>query len=108
LQEATTYEEWCKVAEALDHQFHKDEWKAIEAYGYYDYSLIRKIVRNLRRYRESNKREDAVNQKDILYACLKNNFGGIENQKLYSNTFIGTKYLIEDYVDEGNNLGKSE
>ncbi|CAM0136842.1 hypothetical protein VKS41_007423 [Umbelopsis sp. WA50703] len=100
MQEATTYEEWCQVAEALDHQFQKDDWKAIEAYGYYDYSLIRKIVRNLRKYRESNKRADAANQKDILYACLKNNFGGIENQKLYSNTFIGTKYLIEDYVDE--------
>lgn len=101
MQQATTYEEWCQTAEALDKQFKKDEWKEIDAYGYYDYGLIHKIVRNLSKYRQSDKPSDALKQKDILYACLKNNFGGIENQKLYSNTFIGTKHLIEEYVEEG-------
>ncbi|KAI8575056.1 hypothetical protein K450DRAFT_263506 [Umbelopsis ramanniana AG] len=100
MQQATTYEEWCQTAEALDKQFKKDEWKEIDAYGYYDYALIHKIVRNLSKYRQSDKPSDALKQKDILYACLKNNFGGIENQKLYSNTFLGTKHLIEDYVEE--------
>jgi hypothetical protein len=101
MQQAKTYEEWRQSAEALDKQFNKDEWKEIDAYGYYDYGLIYKIVRNLCKYRQSDKLDDALKQKDILYACLKNNFGGIENQKLYSNTFIGTKRLIEDYVEEG-------
>jgi hypothetical protein len=101
MEEATTYEEWCQTAEALDRQFKKDEWKEIDAYGYYDYALIQKIVRNLKRYRKSEKAVDAQKQKDILYACLKHNFGGIENQKLYSNTFIGTKRLIDNYVEEG-------
>lgn len=100
MQEATTYEEWCQAAEALDKQFKKDEWKEIDAYGYYDYALIQKIVRNLRKYRQSDNPDDALKQKDILYACLKHNFGGIENQKLYSNTFIGTKRLIDSYVEE--------
>ncbi|KAI7866425.1 acyl transferase/acyl hydrolase/lysophospholipase [Spinellus fusiger] len=59
-----------------------------------------KVIQHLRMYRESSDPEDAVNLKDVLYACLKQNFAGIENAKLYSNTYLGTKVLVEEYVEE--------
>lgn len=37
---------------------------------------------------------------NVLELCLRNNFAGIENFRLYSETFFGTKYLIESYLSE--------
>lgn len=79
----------------------KEEWKRNPTYGYYDYRLIQKVIKHLRLYRGRTDAESANNLKDVLYACLKQNFAGIENAKLYSNTYLGTKYLIDEYVDEG-------
>ena len=80
---------------------HKNEWKTSAPYGFYDYRLLHKVISRLRKYRESDTPEDADNLKDVLYACLKQNFAGIENAKLYSNTYLGTKRLVEEYVAEG-------
>lgn len=80
----------------------KEEWKSTPAYGFYDYRLVQKVIRHLQSYRGKDDPESANHLKDVLYACLKQNFAGIENAKLYSNTYLGTKYLIDDYVDEGN------
>ncbi|KAI8086550.1 acyl transferase/acyl hydrolase/lysophospholipase [Halteromyces radiatus] len=100
LRSSTSYEEWCRAAKDLDNYMNKEEWKSTPAYGYYDYRLIQKVIKHLRLYRERDDPESANNLKDVLYACLKQNFAGIENAKLYSNTYLGTKYLIEDYVNE--------
>ncbi|KAG0173391.1 hypothetical protein DFQ28_010431 [Apophysomyces sp. BC1034] len=100
LRAATSYKEWCRAADALDKYMHKDTWKLSDAYGFYDYRLIQKVITHLRMYRESDDPEDALNLKDVLYACLKQNFAGIENAKLYSNSYLGTKKLVEDYVNE--------
>ncbi|KAI8138327.1 acyl transferase/acyl hydrolase/lysophospholipase [Fennellomyces sp. T-0311] len=102
LRAAQSYEEWCQAAEALDKYMGKDAWKESAPYGYYDYRLMQKVVRHLRLYRANAEHDaDASNNlKDVLYACLKQNFAGIENAKLYSNTYLGTKKLVEEYVDE--------
>ncbi|GME81678.1 unnamed protein product [Ambrosiozyma monospora] len=36
----------------------------------------------------------------ILRSGLLRNFGGISNKQLYNKSYIGTKIIIEDYVDE--------
>lgn len=84
---------------------HKDEWKKIVPYAYYDYRLIKKVIKNLRKYRKGTTKEDANKLLDVLYVCLKQNFAGIENAKLYSNTYLGTKVLVEEYIEEGISLG---
>ena len=33
-------------------------------------------------------------------ACVKSNFAGMEGPRLYSETFLGTKNLIQEYTDE--------
>ncbi|ORX47228.1 patatin-domain-containing protein [Hesseltinella vesiculosa] len=100
LRASRTYEEWCVAAEALDRYMNKDDWKANPVYGYYDYRLIQKVIKHLRIYRCANDEDSAVHLKDVLYVCLKQNFAGVENAKLYSNTYLGTKYLIDDFVNE--------
>lgn len=103
LRRAQTYEEWCRAAEALDRYIGKGSWKESAPYGFYDYRLIQKVIKHLQIYMKDayNDPDAAQNLKDVLYACLKHNFAGIENRKLYSNTYLGTKRLIEEYVDEG-------
>ncbi|KAI8062118.1 acyl transferase/acyl hydrolase/lysophospholipase [Gongronella butleri] len=100
LRASKTYEEWCAAAEALDRYMDKDDWKAKPAYGYYDYRLIQKVIKHLRKYRAADDEESAIRLQDVLYVCLKQNFAGVENAKLYSNTYLGTKYLIDEYVNE--------
>lgn len=36
----------------------------------------------------------------VLNLCLKNNFAGVENFSLYSQSFYGTKHLVENYYLE--------
>ncbi|KAI8975177.1 hypothetical protein BDF20DRAFT_877304 [Mycotypha africana] len=100
LRASKTYRDWCEAADALDKHMHKDEWKNTIPYAYYDYRLLQKVVKHLRIHRQGNTLEDATKLMDVLYVCLKQNFAGIENEKLYSNTYLGTKRLIEEYVEE--------
>ncbi|CAO3587873.1 unnamed protein product [Absidia cylindrospora] len=100
LRGSTTFEEWCQAAKNLDDYMTKEDWKTTPAHGFYDYRLLQKVVKHLQLYRNMDDPESAQNLKDVLYASLKQNFAGIENAKLYSNTYLGTKYLIDDYVDE--------
>lgn len=37
----------------------------------------------------------------MLEVCLRNNFAGVESFRLYAESFLGTKELVERYVDEG-------
>ncbi|RCH88672.1 hypothetical protein CU098_000890, partial [Rhizopus stolonifer] len=100
LRQSTTYKEWCEAADGLDKYMKKDEWKKSVPFAYYDYRLLQKIVKHLKAYRESDTEEDALKMMDVLYVCLKQNFAGIENEQLYSHTYLGTKLLIEEYVEE--------
>ena len=36
----------------------------------------------------------------LIEACVKNNFVGVENARLYSQTYYGTKNLVQNFVDE--------
>jgi Domain of unknown function (DUF3336) len=37
--------------------------------------------------------------------CLKSNFAGVEGFRLYSETYYGSKHLVEEYVEEGQSDG---
>jgi hypothetical protein len=53
---------------------------------------IRKVRTSLRTLRAKN---DVRGLVGVLEVCLRPNFGGIERVRLYSETFYGTKELIE-------------
>ncbi|KAG0360566.1 hypothetical protein BGZ54_009483 [Gamsiella multidivaricata] len=97
LRNASTYGEWKDAAQKLDTYMKKDEWKNDPDFGYYDYHLLSKVNKNLYRAREANRIEEL---KDTLQGVVKPNFGGVENARLYSQTYHGTKKPIEEYVQE--------
>lgn len=111
-----SYEDWVKAAEELDEHLGNDKWKENDEGSYYDWRTIRQILRQLRKSRKAaeedetsprNRQEYFNGEKraiDDLRAtiegCVKSNFGGTENPRLYSETYYGTKNLLQAYTDE--------
>lgn len=111
LRRQDNYEDWVQAAKNLDRHLGNDEWKADDEGSYYDWKVIRQVVRQLRRLRleaEVDERDSdrrggrrAIDElRATLETCVKNNFGGIENPRLYSETYYGTKDLLQTYVNE--------
>ncbi|MBC7121498.1 MAG: DUF3336 domain-containing protein, partial [Candidatus Methanosuratus sp.] len=108
------YEDWVEAAKDLDRHLGNDKWKIEDEGSYYDWKTIRRVVRDLRRLRseaeqderDSNRRNGRIGRRAIdelrsnLEACIKHNFAGTDNPRLYSETYYGTKKLLQAYVDE--------
>ncbi|KAL5530026.1 hypothetical protein ACEPAF_6283 [Sanghuangporus sanghuang] len=97
LRAASTYEEWKEAALELDEYLGFDEWKRIDEDPFYDWRLVRKVLRSLRNLRRA---DDARGVLGVLETCLRTNFAGVESARVYSETFYGTKDLIEAYIME--------
>ncbi|KAF2254849.1 patatin-domain-containing protein [Trematosphaeria pertusa] len=115
LQNARTYEDWVKGAKELDAYLDNDAWKEKPEYAYYDSRTIRRVHDQMVKLRQraesdengtSNGKATADHQKAVeelrglLEACIKNNFVGFENPRLYSETYYGTKHLVQEFIDE--------
>ncbi|PCH41001.1 patatin-domain-containing protein [Wolfiporia cocos MD-104 SS10] len=92
LRSSKTYQEWKDAALVLDDYMHFDEWKHTDEDPFYDWRLVRKVRRSLRTLRE---KKDARGLLGVLETCIRTNFAGVESSRLYSETFYGTKDLIE-------------
>ncbi|PFH52754.1 hypothetical protein AMATHDRAFT_139236 [Amanita thiersii Skay4041] len=97
LRASTSYDEWKSAALTLDVFLNFDEWKRVDEDPFYDWKLVRKVKRSLRTMREGN---DARGCLGVLETCIRANFAGVESPRLYSETFYGTKELIESYFSE--------
>ena len=112
LNASTSYDEWVTAAKELDIHLKNDKWKHEDEYAYYDHATVRKVKRQLETLRRRVEAEatsstngaDAPRAIDelrsLLEACMKNNFVGVENPRLYSETYYGTKELVQAFVDE--------
>ncbi|KAJ9233037.1 hypothetical protein DTO207G8_9105 [Paecilomyces variotii] len=112
LHATANYEDWLKEARALDAYLDNENWKKQDEYAYYDHLTINKVVAQLKRIRKEalleaqNGRSSASEVpaieelRALLEACVKNNFCGVENPRLYSETYSGTKDLVQEYMDE--------
>ncbi|CAG8746678.1 597_t:CDS:2, partial [Acaulospora morrowiae] len=99
LRRTTTYEEWVVAANELDEHFNYNEWKNEIPFGYYDFNLLQKVNRDLKNLMKGPN-ENALLLKNAVQNCVKNNFAGVENVRLYSQTYYGTKKLVENYYNE--------
>lgn len=97
LKHAANYQEWREIALALDEVTGNQDWKLDNTSPYYDYSLIADRLTRMRRYRLA--RND-LNLMRLLREGLHHDLGNIGHPLLYSHAYIGTKKLIEDYVEE--------
>ena len=100
LRNAPDYATWCKVARELDKHFGRDVWRKEASDPNYDWRLIKNLTNRLKKYRvKENNVQALVNT--LAEGGVKGNCGGVENRRLYSMTYFGTKDIIEDYLDEG-------
>ena len=97
LQTAYTYRDWKRAALDFDAYRNYDEWKSHDASPFYDWRLVQRVVRAMRLAREQDQAQALMG---ILTLCVKQGFAGIENLELYSQSFYGTKQLIERYYYE--------
>ena len=72
LRRARSYGEWKAAAADLDQHLSNDIWCEEDDFAYYDHSLIRRVLKNLKTLRESGNSEEL---KGALEACIKANFG---------------------------------
>ncbi|KAI9893558.1 MAG: hypothetical protein M1814_006354 [Vezdaea aestivalis] len=108
-----SYADWVREAKSLDSHLGNELWKEDDEYAYYNHDTVRRVLEQLRKTRreaENNEGGLEVNDRkttaavqelvSLLEASVKNNFVGIENPRLYSETHYGTKQLVQDFIDE--------
>ena len=62
----------------LDEHLGFDEWKRVDDYPFYDWRLVRKVLKSLRSLR---KNDDARGVLGVLETCLRTNFAGVESAR---------------------------
>ncbi|GAB7358605.1 hypothetical protein MBLNU230_g2665t1 [Neophaeotheca triangularis] len=111
LSTQTSYQDWVEGAKELDQHLGNDRWKDEDEYAYYNDKTVRKARDQMRQLRKAAEKEEASNDspfaqraiddlRSLAEACAKNNFAGYENPRLYSETYYGTKELVQSFVDE--------
>ena len=97
IEHAQSYDEYEAACLAHDALSGAEEWKATDESDNYDHLLIRKRVQRLQIARGKG---DIHALMSILHEGLHGNLGNIANPILLSHCKIGTKYLIEQFIDE--------
>jgi predicted acylesterase/phospholipase RssA len=115
LQDARSYEDWVRGAKELDTHLGNDAWKEKAEYAYFDSKTIKRVLEQMVKLRQRAESDEhgrsETKGKDgqhaavedlraLMEACIKNNFVGFENPRLYSETYYGTKDIVQKFVDE--------
>lgn len=109
LNSTANYQDWIAAAKELDNHLGNEKWKQTDEYAYYDAKTIRRVKETLSKLRAQIEQESSTGKGDehvinqlrgLLEACVKSNFVGFENPHLYSESYYGTKHLVQEYVDE--------
>uniref|UniRef100_A0A8H7NNW8 Patatin-like phospholipase domain-containing protein n=1 Tax=Bionectria ochroleuca TaxID=29856 RepID=A0A8H7NNW8_BIOOC len=110
MRETSNYRDWVDAAKELDLYLGRLTWKEENDFAYYDSKTVRRAWDQMRKARQAaesfeNKDEGDGGQKArelraLIEVCVKNNFVGVENARLYSQTYYGTKNLVQNFVDE--------
>jgi len=97
LEQAQTYEQWKAAALELDYLEGNVEWKEEFASDLYNYNLIYDRLRELRQYHQTG---EYSRLKRAIREGLHHDLGDISNPALYHNSYVGTKHLIEEYINQ--------
>jgi predicted acylesterase/phospholipase RssA len=97
MAEATSYEEWRVAALALDHIDGAANWREQAESPDYDHKLLASRVKVLRKLRRQKDLDRLIFR---LREELHGNLGNMANPALYQHCRVGTKKLINAYLDE--------
>lgn len=96
-QYAMTFDEWNSAALELDQLTNKIKWKQKNESTLYDYKLIEDVTNKLKTARLNK------DYAQLLYTIRTNwvrNLGNMGNVNLYRHSHVGTKFLIDNYMEE--------
>ncbi|OCK83476.1 patatin-domain-containing protein [Lepidopterella palustris CBS 459.81] len=96
MSNAETYEEWRAAAEKLDFLEGNNTWKLEHECEEYDAALVSARLRQLDDARISC---DVSKMLFLIRTSLTRGLGGMGNLRLYKHSHIGTKTLIERYIE---------
>lgn len=96
LKNAETMEQWKEAAEELDELEGNKSWKEDNTFDGFDAELIEARLRELDTARINC---DVKAMLHLVRTALSRNLGGMGNIALYRHSHIGTKNLIERYID---------
>jgi len=94
---AESYEEWKSIALKIDEESGAQEWKFDNCSPYFDAEIIAHRLVLLKRYRLQKRTRDLMY---ILREGLTYDIANIAHPMLFTSTYMGTKKIIEDYVEE--------
>ncbi len=97
MEQAKTYEQWKAFAIKHDNLTGAEKWKNTIQTKLYDFNSIRTRTDNLQKHRADR------NDLGILFALkegIHGNMAGMGKPILYTKAKVGTKKLIEDYIQE--------
>ena len=97
LAEAASYEQWREAAAALDRLDGKEKWREEPESPDYDHKLLASRVKLLRRLRRQKDLDRLIFR---LREELHGNLGNMANPALYQHSRVGTKKLVNAYLDE--------
>ncbi|KAK2589825.1 hypothetical protein QQS21_012496 [Conoideocrella luteorostrata] len=113
MRKASTYQDWVAAARELDAFLGRQTWREENEFAYYDSKTVKRVWEQLKKLRAKAEAQEtkSANQigehrtavedlKSLVEACVKNNFVGVENARLYSQTYYGTKNLVQNFIDE--------
>lgn len=96
-EKAANYQEWRDISLELDALTGLDLWKIETASDHYHHQLLRDRLLTLRQYQASHDHKLLIR---ALREGLHHDLGNMGNPLLYGRAHVGTKRLIEDYVDQ--------
>lgn len=112
MRKTSNYRDWVGAAKELDGYLGRQTWKEENDFAYYDSKTVRRVWDHIRKTRARAEEQERLGEKGedskavgelkaLIEACVKNNFVGVENSRLYSQTYYGTKNLVQNFLDEG-------
>lgn len=97
IDQAQSYDEYKRACLAYDAAAGLNKWKKSDESGDYDHVLIRKRLNRIKDARQRHAPRDLMS---ILHEGIHGNLGNIANPALYHKTKLGTKELIEEFLEE--------
>ena len=97
LRHANCYEEWKDLALKLDQESGAEAWKYDNCSPYFDAEILSKRYNLLKKYRAQQRSLDLVY---VVREGLAYDIANIGHPMLFAETYIGTKKIIEHYVEE--------
>ena len=97
LAQADNYTEWKSIALRIDEESGAQEWKYDNCSPYFDAEVITHRLGLLKRYRQQKRTTDLMY---LLREGLSYDIANIAHPMLFTATYVGTKKIIEDYIEE--------